>query len=63
MCDVINYTIGEVLGQQKDKKHYVIYYTSKTLHNAQTNYTIIEKEFLSVGFALDKFIHIFWAHT
>ncbi|KAL6347463.1 hypothetical protein AAG906_025708 [Vitis piasezkii] len=34
---------------------YVIYYASKTLNEAQRNYTTIEKELLVVVFALDKF--------
>jgi hypothetical protein len=33
----------------------VIYYTSKTLNDAQLNYSTTEKELLAVVFALDKF--------
>ena len=33
----------------------MIYYASKTLNEAQRNYTTIEKELLVVVFALDKF--------
>ncbi|RVX18526.1 Retrovirus-related Pol polyprotein from transposon 17.6 [Vitis vinifera] len=44
-----------VLGQREDGKPYVIYYASKTLNEAQRNYTTIEKELLAVVFALDKF--------
>ncbi|RVW67241.1 Retrovirus-related Pol polyprotein from transposon 17.6 [Vitis vinifera] len=36
-------------------KPYVIYYASKTLNEAQRNYTTTEKELLAVLFALDKF--------
>ena len=36
-------------------KPYVIYYASKTLNEAQRNYTTIKKELLAVVFALDKF--------
>ncbi|RVW58273.1 Retrovirus-related Pol polyprotein from transposon opus [Vitis vinifera] len=47
--------IGVVLGQREDGKPYVIYYASKTLNEAQRNYTATEKELLAVVFALDKF--------
>ena len=33
----------------------MIYYASKTLDSAQSNYTTMEKEFLVVVFALEKF--------
>ena len=46
---------GAVLGQRKDNKPYAIYYTSRTLDEVQVNYAMIEKEFLVVVFALEKF--------
>jgi len=55
MCDTSNYAIGAVLGQHIDNMKYVIYYVSRTLNDAQLNYTITEKEFLAVMFALEKF--------
>ncbi|RVX01657.1 Retrovirus-related Pol polyprotein from transposon 17.6 [Vitis vinifera] len=55
MCDASDYAIGAVLGQRVDGKPYVIYYASKTLNEAQRNYTTTEKELLAVVFALDKF--------
>ena len=55
MCDASDYAIGAVLGQRKDKKSHVIYYASKTLNEAQMNYSTTEKELLAVVFALDKF--------
>ena len=55
MCDTSDYAIGAVLGQREDKKAFVIYYASKTLDSAQSNYTTTEKEFLAVVFALEKF--------
>ena len=33
----------------------MIYYSSRTLNDAQQNYTMTEKEFLVVVFALEKF--------
>ncbi|RVW94332.1 Retrovirus-related Pol polyprotein from transposon 17.6 [Vitis vinifera] len=53
--DANDFAIGAVLGQREDGKPYVIYYASKTLNEAQRNYTTTEKELLAVVFALDKF--------
>ena len=55
MCDASDYAVGAVLGQCKDKQHYVISYASKTLTRAQLNYATTEKELLAVVFAMDKF--------
>ena len=55
MCDASDYDVGVVLGQIVDKKLNFIQYASKTLENAQRNYATIEKEFLAVVFACDKF--------
>ncbi|RVW73185.1 Retrovirus-related Pol polyprotein from transposon opus [Vitis vinifera] len=55
MCDASDFAIGAVLGQKEYGKPYVIYYASKTLNEAQRNYTTIEKELLAVVFSLDKF--------
>ena len=55
MCDASDFAIGAVLGQRVDKKSVVIYYASKTLSDAQLNYTTTEKELLAVVYALDKF--------
>ena len=33
----------------------MVYYASKTLNEAQRNYTTTKKEFLAVVYALDKF--------
>ncbi|KAL6324691.1 hypothetical protein AAG906_015274 [Vitis piasezkii] len=55
MCDASDFAIRVVLGQREDGKPYVIYYASKTLNEAQRNYTTTEKELLTVVFALDKF--------
>ena len=55
MCDASDYAIGAVLGQRREKKPSVIYYASRTLNDAQLNYTTTEKELLAIVFALDKF--------
>ncbi|RVW82161.1 Retrovirus-related Pol polyprotein from transposon 17.6 [Vitis vinifera] len=55
MCNASDFAIRVVLGQREDGKPYVIYYASKTLNEAQRNYTTTEKELLAVVFALDKF--------
>jgi hypothetical protein len=44
MCYASDYTVGAVLGQRKDKKPYVIYYASKTLNDAQINYSTTKKK-------------------
>jgi hypothetical protein len=55
MCDASDYAVRAVLGQRIDKLPHVIYYTSRTLNDAQLNYSTTEKELLAVVFALDKF--------
>ena len=55
MCDASDYAVGAVLGQRKEKKPHAIYYASRTLNEAQLNYTTTEKELLAVIFALEKF--------
>ena len=55
MCDTSDLAIGVVLGQREEGKPYVVYYASKTLNEAQKNYTTTEKELLAVVYALDKF--------
>ncbi|KAK8560041.1 hypothetical protein V6N12_012847 [Hibiscus sabdariffa] len=56
MCDASDYAVGEVLGQHKGKIFHPIYYASKTLNEAQINYTTTKKELLAVIFTFDKFI-------
>ena len=55
MCDASDFAVGAVLGQRVGKLPHVIYYSNKTLMDAQVNYTTTEKELLAVVFALDKF--------
>jgi hypothetical protein len=55
MCDASDCTVGAVLSQSKDKKHYAISCTSKTLTGPQLNYTTTEKELLAMVFPIEKF--------
>jgi len=56
MCDASDYAVGAVLGQHIDSLPHVIYYASRTLNDAQLNYSTTEKELLAVIIALDKFL-------
>ncbi|KAM1282098.1 hypothetical protein ACFX2H_022501 [Malus domestica] len=55
MCDASDCAIGVVLGQRRNKQPHVIHYASRTLNDAQLNYSTTKKELLTVVFALDKF--------
>nr|GEY78912.1 reverse transcriptase domain-containing protein [Tanacetum cinerariifolium] len=55
MCDASNFAIGAVLGQRHEKHFWPIYYASKTLIDAESNYTTTEKEMLAVVYAFEKF--------
>nr|GEY66638.1 retrovirus-related Pol polyprotein from transposon 17.6 [Tanacetum cinerariifolium] len=45
---------GAVLGQRHEK-HFKIHYASKTMNDAESNYTTTEKEMLAVVYAFKKF--------
>ncbi|GJX34947.1 reverse transcriptase domain-containing protein [Tanacetum coccineum] len=55
MCDASDYAIGAVLGQRIEKHFRPIHYASKTMTEAETNYTTTEKEMLVVVYAFEKF--------
>ena len=55
MCDASDFAVGSVLGQRKEGKLHAIYYTSKTLDDAQRNYATTEKELLAIVHAMEKF--------
>nr|GEU34460.1 DNA-directed DNA polymerase [Tanacetum cinerariifolium] len=55
MCDASDFAIGAVLGQRQDKHFRPIHYTSKTMTEAESNYTTTEKEMLAVVYAFEKF--------
>nr|GEU64179.1 reverse transcriptase domain-containing protein [Tanacetum cinerariifolium] len=50
MCDASDFAIGAVLGQRQDKHFRPIHYASKTMTEAESNYTTNEKEMLAVEF-------------
>nr|GFA47245.1 hypothetical protein [Tanacetum cinerariifolium] len=47
MCDASDYAVGAVLGHRTEKHFRPIHYASKTLNQAETNYTTTEKEMLA----------------
>lgn len=55
MCNTSDVTVCVVLGQRHNKILHHIYYASKTLNDAQSNYTVTEKELLAVAFSFDKY--------
>ncbi|KAK9020037.1 hypothetical protein V6N11_054535 [Hibiscus sabdariffa] len=55
MCGASDYAVGSALGQRRGNLFHVIYYASRTLNDAQVNYTTTEKELLVVVFVFDKF--------
>ncbi|GJR83223.1 reverse transcriptase domain-containing protein [Tanacetum coccineum] len=55
MCDASDYAIGAVLGQRIEKHFRPIHYASKTMTEAESNYTTTEKEMLAVVYAFKKF--------
>nr|GEW44353.1 reverse transcriptase domain-containing protein [Tanacetum cinerariifolium] len=50
-----DFVIGAVLGQRQDKHFRPIHYASKTMTEAESNYTTTEKEMLAVVYAFEKF--------
>ncbi|XP_070056028.1 uncharacterized protein [Nicotiana tomentosiformis] len=55
MCDASDLAVGAVLGQRINKIFHPVYYASKTMNDAQVNYTVSEKELLAIVFAMEKF--------
>ncbi|GJT48065.1 reverse transcriptase domain-containing protein [Tanacetum coccineum] len=55
MCDASDYAIGAVLGQRIEKHFRPIHYASKTMTEAEINYTTTEKEMLAIVYAFEKF--------
>ncbi|GKF49920.1 reverse transcriptase domain-containing protein, partial [Tanacetum coccineum] len=55
MCDASEFAIGAVLGQCHEKHFRPIHYASQTMNEAESHYTITEKEMLVVVYAFEKF--------
>nr|GEW60816.1 reverse transcriptase domain-containing protein [Tanacetum cinerariifolium] len=55
MCDASEFAVGAVLEQQIEKHFRPIHYASKTMTEAESNYTTTEKEMLAVVYAFEKF--------
>nr|GEV08883.1 reverse transcriptase domain-containing protein [Tanacetum cinerariifolium] len=55
MCDASDFAVGAVLGQRIKKHFRPIHYASKTMTEAESNYTTTEKEMLAVVYAFEKF--------
>nr|GEV04271.1 reverse transcriptase domain-containing protein [Tanacetum cinerariifolium] len=55
MCDASDFAIGAVLGLRQDKHFRPIQYASKTMTEAESNYTMTEKEMLTMVYAFKKF--------
>ncbi|XP_070029708.1 uncharacterized protein [Nicotiana sylvestris] len=55
MCDASDIAVGAVLGQIINKMFHTVYYASKTMNDAQVNYTVTEKGLLAIVFVAEKF--------
>nr|GEV16019.1 reverse transcriptase domain-containing protein [Tanacetum cinerariifolium] len=55
MCDASDFAVRAVLGQRIKKHFRLIHYASKTMTEAEFNYTTTEKEMLAVVYAFEKF--------
>nr|GEY10985.1 reverse transcriptase domain-containing protein [Tanacetum cinerariifolium] len=55
MSDASDFAIGAVLGKHQEKNFRPIHYASKTMTDAESNYTTTEKEMLVVVYAFEKF--------
>nr|GEZ05014.1 DNA-directed DNA polymerase [Tanacetum cinerariifolium] len=55
MCDASDFAVRVVLGQRIKKHFRPIHYASKTMNEAESNYTTTKKEMLPVVYAFEKF--------
>nr|GEW57769.1 reverse transcriptase domain-containing protein [Tanacetum cinerariifolium] len=56
ICDASDFAIGTVLGKRQEKHFRPIHYASKTMTEAESNYTTTEKEMLAVVFRTPRAI-------
>eukprot|EP00253_Pinus_taeda_P020271 PITA_20271 len=61
--DASDTAIGAVLGQEENGLPYAIYFISKNMTPIELNYTVTEKEFLVVIYAINKFRHYITGYT
>nr|GEZ80305.1 reverse transcriptase domain-containing protein [Tanacetum cinerariifolium] len=54
MCDASDFAIGAVLGQRHEKHFKPIHYASKTMNDAESNYTTTEKRDVSSSYLFAK---------
>nr|GEX33736.1 reverse transcriptase domain-containing protein [Tanacetum cinerariifolium] len=54
MCHASDFAIGAVLGKHQEKHFRPIHYASKTMTEAESNYTTTKEEMLAVVYAFDK---------
>nr|GEX96607.1 reverse transcriptase domain-containing protein [Tanacetum cinerariifolium] len=55
MCNASDFAIGAIPWQRQDKHFWTIHYASKTMTEAESNYTTTENELLAVVYAFEKF--------
>nr|GFB28802.1 reverse transcriptase domain-containing protein [Tanacetum cinerariifolium] len=55
MYDASDFAVGAVLGQRIENHFRPIHYASKTMNQAEANYTTTEKEMLAVVYTFEKF--------
>jgi len=55
--DASDIALGAILGQRENRVPYAIYFVNKNLSPTELNYTVTEKEFLVVVYAINKFRH------
>ena len=60
---VIDYAVNLVLVRNEDRVERLVYYISKSLHEAETRYLPLEKAVLAIVHATRKLPHYFQAHT